>query len=32
MDAEHHASVIRSVLNSGIRIETGAEVAAAGVG
>jgi two-component system chemotaxis response regulator CheB len=32
MDAEHHASVIRSVLNSGIRIENGAEVAAAGVG
>lgn len=32
MDAEHHASVIRSVLNSGIRIETGAEVAAVEVG
>jgi two-component system, chemotaxis family, protein-glutamate methylesterase/glutaminase len=32
MDAEHHASVIRSVLSSGIRIENGAEVAAAGVG
>jgi two-component system chemotaxis response regulator CheB len=32
MDAEQHASVIRSVLHSGIRIENGAEVAAAGVG
>ena len=32
MDAEQHASVIRSVLQSGIRIENGAEVAAAGVG
>ena len=31
-DAEQHASVIRSVLHSGIRIETGAEVAAVGVG
>jgi two-component system, chemotaxis family, protein-glutamate methylesterase/glutaminase len=32
MDAEHHASVIRSVLNSGIRIESGAEVGAGEVG
>jgi two-component system chemotaxis response regulator CheB len=32
MDAEQHASVIRDVLHSGIRIENGAEVAAAGVG
>jgi two-component system chemotaxis response regulator CheB len=30
MDAEHHASVIRSVLSSGIRINHDAEVAAAG--
>jgi two-component system chemotaxis response regulator CheB len=29
MDAEHHASVIRTVLNAGVRIETG-EVAAVG--
>jgi two-component system chemotaxis response regulator CheB len=29
MDAEHHASVIRTVLDAGIRIESGAEVAAA---
>jgi two-component system chemotaxis response regulator CheB len=27
MDAEHHASVIRTVLNAGIRIESAAEVA-----
>jgi two-component system chemotaxis response regulator CheB len=32
MDAEQHASVIRGVLHSGIRIENGAEVAAVGVG
>jgi two-component system chemotaxis response regulator CheB len=31
-DAEQHASVIRGVLHSGIRIENGAEVAAVGVG
>jgi two-component system chemotaxis response regulator CheB len=30
MDAEHHASVIRSVLEEGVRIESGIEVAAAG--
>ena len=30
MDAEHHASVIRSVLDTGVRIENGAEIAAAG--
>jgi two-component system, chemotaxis family, protein-glutamate methylesterase/glutaminase len=30
MDSEHHASVIRTVLNAGVRIENGAEVAAAG--
>jgi len=30
MDAEQHASVIRSVLHSGVRIENGAEVVAAG--
>jgi chemotaxis response regulator CheB len=30
MDTEHHASVIRNVLNSGIRIDSGAEVAAVG--
>jgi two-component system, chemotaxis family, protein-glutamate methylesterase/glutaminase len=30
MDAEHHASVIRAVLNAGVRIENGAEVMAAG--
>jgi two-component system, chemotaxis family, protein-glutamate methylesterase/glutaminase len=29
-DAEHHASVIRNVLNSGIRIESGAEAMVAG--
>jgi two-component system chemotaxis response regulator CheB len=29
MDAEHHASVIRSVLDAGVRIQNGAEVAAA---
>jgi two-component system, chemotaxis family, protein-glutamate methylesterase/glutaminase len=30
MDAEHHASVIRTVLDAGVRIDNGAEVAAAG--
>jgi two-component system chemotaxis response regulator CheB len=30
MDSEHHASVIRTVLHTGVRIENGAEVAAAG--
>jgi two-component system, chemotaxis family, protein-glutamate methylesterase/glutaminase len=30
MDAEHHASVIRTVLDSGVRLENGVEVAAAG--
>jgi two-component system, chemotaxis family, protein-glutamate methylesterase/glutaminase len=30
MDAEHHASVIRTVLDAGVRIDNGAEIAAAG--
>jgi two-component system, chemotaxis family, protein-glutamate methylesterase/glutaminase len=30
MNAEHHASVIRTVLKAGIRIDDGAEIAAAG--
>jgi two-component system, chemotaxis family, protein-glutamate methylesterase/glutaminase len=30
MDAEHHASVIRTVLDAGVRIGNGAEIAAAG--
>jgi two-component system, chemotaxis family, protein-glutamate methylesterase/glutaminase len=30
MDSEHHASVIRTVLNTGVRVDNGVEVAAAG--